>query len=137
MDSSTDNINQKQGEGQAPDQEQGKDQRPFSSEVPELLEHHFEQLHNGSGISVDVIKERGYESVLGKKRLAELGFSKAQQRIPGLLCPGWGVDGQQIPPQYKPDHPRVDRRDRSIKYETPRGVSNRVDCLPRCQKKLA
>ncbi len=45
----------------------------FSKEVPSLLAEHFEQLHHESGISVEVIKERGYESVLGKKRLEELG----------------------------------------------------------------
>ena len=38
----------------------------FSKEVPSLLAEHFEQLHHESGISVEVIKERGYESVLGK-----------------------------------------------------------------------
>lgn len=73
-------------------------QEVFSKECPTLLTHHFEQLHKGSAISIDVIKERGYESVLGKKRLAELGFSKTQQlRIPGLLCPGWNVRGANNP----------------------------------------
>ena len=86
---------------------QGKGQAPFSSEVPELLQHHLEHLQ-ASGISIEVIRERGYESVLGKKHLADLGFSKAQQRTPGLLCPGWSVDGQQIGCQYRPDHPRDD-----------------------------
>ena len=124
----------KHNDKQEPQQSQ---ETVFSRECPSLLTHHFQQLHDGSGISVDVIKERGYESVLGKKRLAELGLTKAQQRTPGLLCPGWGVDGQQIPPQYKPDHPRLDRRGRAIKYETPEGAANRVDCPPRCQKQLA
>jgi len=39
----------------------------FSQQLPSLLQHHFEQLHIQSGIVVDVIKERGCESVLGKK----------------------------------------------------------------------
>ncbi|MDP2989687.1 MAG: bifunctional DNA primase/polymerase [Kiritimatiellota bacterium] len=38
----------------------------FSKECPSLLTHHFQQLHNGSGISVEVIRERGYKSVLDK-----------------------------------------------------------------------
>lgn len=109
----------------------------FSKECPSLLTHHFQQLHDGSGISVDAIKERGYESVLGKKRLAELGFTKAQQRTPGILIPLHGVDGTVVSYQYRPDHPRVDRRGRLIRYETPRGASNRIDCPPRCQKQLA
>jgi len=94
----------------------------FSKECPSLLSHHFDQLHVGSGVSIEVIKERGYESVLGKKRLADLGFTKAQQRTPGLLIPSWSVEGQQNGCQYRSDHPRRDRRDRVIRYETPRGT---------------
>ena len=61
----------------------------FSDAVPKLLVHHFEQLHHGSSISVDVINinERGYKSVPGKKDLVELGFSARQARIPGFLIP--------------------------------------------------
>ena len=127
MPSSTDNINQKQGKGQG----------PFSSEVPELLEHHFKQLHNGSGISVEVIKERGYQSVLGKTALKEAGFSKAQQRAPGILIPLHGVDGTVIGHQYRPDKPREDtKRGHLIKYENPLGSSIRLDVPPRCQGQL-
>ncbi len=49
---------------------------PFSGECPNLLQHHLDHLR-ASGISDDVIRQRGYESVLGKKRLADLGFSSA------------------------------------------------------------
>jgi hypothetical protein len=59
----------------------------FSDAVPKLLVHYFDQLHHGSSISVDVINERGYKSVLGKKELVELGFSARQARIPGFLIP--------------------------------------------------
>jgi hypothetical protein len=52
----------------------------FSKEVPSLLAEHFEQLHHESGISVEVIKERGYESVLGKKRLETLADHSTQQK---------------------------------------------------------
>ena len=51
---------------------------PFSDEFPQLLDKHLDHL-KASAISIDVIKERGYESVLGKKRLADLCFKKAQQ----------------------------------------------------------
>ena len=53
----------------------------FSEEVPELWESHLEHL-KASAISVEVIKERGYKSVLGNLALKETGFSKAQQRAP-------------------------------------------------------
>jgi len=59
----------------------------FSDAVPQLLVHHFDQLHHGSSISVDMINERGYKSVLGKKELVEFGFSARQARIPGFLIP--------------------------------------------------
>jgi hypothetical protein len=61
----------------------------FFDAVPQPLVHHFEQLHHGSSISVDVINinERGYKSVPGKKDLVELGFSAGQGLIPGFLIP--------------------------------------------------
>ncbi|GAI95883.1 unnamed protein product, partial [marine sediment metagenome] len=68
----------------------------FSEEIPALLTTHFQQLHDGSAINIDVIKERQYESTLGKKRLTDLGFNPSQRRIPGIIIPLWGVNGQQI-----------------------------------------
>ena len=68
----------------------------FSDEFPQLLEKHLDHL-KASAICIDVIRERGYESVLDKKRLADLGFNKAQQQhTPGILIPLWGVDGQIV-----------------------------------------
>jgi hypothetical protein len=108
----------------------------FSQQVPALLTHHFNQLHVGSAIAVDVIMEHGYESVLGKKRLADLGFSKAQQRTPGILIPLWGVDGQQIGYQYRPDNPRVTDKGKLIKYENKPHSSIRLDVPLRCRPML-
>lgn len=112
-------------------------QEVFAKECPSLLSHHFDQLHVGSGISVEVIKERGYKSVLGKAPLKEAGFSTRQQRAPGILIPLYGVDGTVIGHQYRPDHPRKDaKRERPIKYENPLGSSIRLDIPPKCQKQL-
>jgi hypothetical protein len=108
----------------------------FSEVIPELLTSHFIHLNEGSGISVDVIKERGYRSLLGKTELVKAGFTASQQRTPGVLIPLWSVDGKEAGCQYRPDNPRVDTRERPIKYETPRGSSNRLDCPPRCHKML-
>ncbi len=108
---------------------------PFSDEVPELLQKHLDHL-KASAISTDVIRERGYESILGKKRLADLGFSKAQQRVPGILIPLWGVDGKPVGYQFKPDTPRQDGKGKLVRYENPAGSSVRLDCPPRCQKML-
>ena len=108
----------------------------FSESIPGLLVKHLEHLCKGSGISVDVIRERGYRSLLGKRDLKQFGFSPAQQRTPGILIPLWGVDGEQVGHQYRPDNPRLDRRGRPIKYESPQGSANRLDCPPWCQGML-
>ena len=109
----------------------------FSTEVPHLLKEHFEHLRQ-SGISVDVIRERDYESILGMAKLKEIGFARLQQRK-GLLIPLHGVDGDIVGYQLRPDHPREQVREgkvRKIKYETPRGASIRFDVPPRCQPQL-
>ena len=109
----------------------------YSDVASELLETHFQHLCDGSGISPQVILERGYKSILGKAELAKSGFSPSQQHAPGILIPLWGVDGNQAGYQYRPDNPRFDSRGRPVKYESPRGSANRLDCPPRCQKMLA
>lgn len=109
---------------------------PFSVECPNLLQHHLDHLHT-SGISDEVIKERGYESVLGKKRLADLGFSSAQQRAPGILFPLHAPDGSPAGYQYRPDHPRMNTNGKLLKYETPTGGNIRLDVPPRCRPGLA
>lgn len=108
----------------------------FSKEAPDLLEDHFRHLHEGSGISMEVILERGYRSLLGRSELKKLGFSTAQQRVPGILIPLWGVNGKLVGHQYRPDNPRLDQRGRSVKYESPRGATNHLDCPRRSQGKL-
>lgn len=110
---------------------------PFSNEVPQLLVRHLEQLHQGSGISIDLIKERGYRSVLDKKELLELNFAPRQAHVPGILIPLHGTDGKPAGWQYKPDTPRVSHKGKTMKYENPRGCAIRLDCPPRCQAMLA
>jgi len=108
----------------------------FSEAVTDLLLTHFQHLSEGSGISVDVIRERGYRSILGKSDLEKLGFSSSQQRAPGILVPLWSVDGKEAGFQFRPDHPRTASRGRPVKYESPKGSSNRLDCPPRSQKMI-
>ena len=108
---------------------------PFSNEVPGLLNEHLDQL-KASAISLDVIRERGYKSVLGKTALREAGFGKAQQRVPGILIPLHSVDGSSISPQYRPDYPRLNTKGKPIKYENPVGSAIRLDVPPRCRPML-
>ena len=106
----------------------------FSEVVPELLPDHLLHLQEGSGITPEVIRERGYRSLLGKSELQKIGFTPAQQRAPGILIPLWSVDGKEAGFQFRPDHPRTSGRGKAVKYESPAGSSNRLDCPPRCQK---
>jgi hypothetical protein len=108
----------------------------FSKDVPALLQEHLDHL-KGSALSLEVIRERGYRSELHKTKLKEVGFSTVQQRIPGILIPLHGVDGEVIGHQYRPDKPRHDpNRDRLIKYENPKGSSVRLDVPPRCRQQM-
>lgn len=108
----------------------------FSEEVPQLLTGHLTHLKEVSGIGIDVIRERGYRSLLGKSELEKLGYTPAQQRTPGILIPLWSVEGKEAGYQFRPDHPRTNSRDKPVKYESPAGSSNRIDCPPRCQKMI-
>ncbi|MDD4986533.1 MAG: DUF3854 domain-containing protein, partial [Dehalococcoidales bacterium] len=108
----------------------------FSDVIPGLLTEHFRHLDEGSGISTDVVGERGYRSILGKAELEKLGFSPAQQRAPGILIPLWSADGKEAGCQFRPDRPRTNGRGKPVKYESPAGSSNRLDCPPRCQKNI-
>ncbi len=109
----------------------------FSEAVPELLSAHFSHLAEGSGISTNAIKERGYRSLLGKSELQKLGFSASQQHVPGILIPLWAVDGGGIVSyQFRPDNPRLNSRGKPVKYENPKGCSVRLDVPPLCRESL-
>jgi hypothetical protein len=104
-------------------------------EAPELLQQHLNHL-TASAISIDVIKERGYKSILGKKTLRDLAFSAVQCRTPGILMPIWSPDGQNTNYQYRPDFPRKDKKGKNVKYETPAGSTICLDVPPRCRSEI-
>jgi hypothetical protein len=108
----------------------------FCEVIPGLFTDHYKHLADGSGINAEVIKERGYRSISGKPDLEKLGFATSQLRVPGFLIPLWSVDGKEAGYQFRPDKPRNNGRGKAIKYESPKGSSNRIDCPPRCQKAL-
>jgi hypothetical protein len=111
-------------------------ENPLSDEVPALLRSHLEHLL-GSAISLDVIRERGYCSVLGPTPLKDAGFAPTQcKHTPGILIPQHGTDGTRTGNLYRPDTPRVTRDGKPIKYETPKDSSLRIDCPPRCHPQL-
>ncbi len=126
--------------------------KPASVESPslyllELAEHHREMLH-ASRISDEVIRARGYRTVINPIELVTLGFNEAQARTPGLLLPGHTPDGQLFF-VYRPDNPRCSDNKHKPKnpdgtypqtikkYEFPKEHSMRLDCPPTCRPELA
>ncbi|MES2360135.1 MAG: DUF3854 domain-containing protein [Gemmatimonadota bacterium] len=96
-----------------------------------LAERHLRELRDASGISEDVIAERGYRTVTDEDELIALGFADYQAR-PGLLIPLHGPDGSNSRYALKPNEPRVGKDGRARKYDYPAGQSPILDVPPRC-----
>lgn len=112
-----------------------------------LSENHLKMLSIESGISDQMIQERGYRTITSEGDLVQFGFSPAQRRVPGLLIPLHTTDGKIDLHVYRPDNPRTyeDRSKREanglrpvkvLKYEIPKGAGVRVDCPPSNLKEL-
>lgn len=102
-----------------------------------LKPDHRRMLESESGITADLIEQRGYETVDDPRRLEALGFSKLQRQIPGLLIPVHGVDGDAVSYQYRPDKPRTNPKTRKpIKYENPAGGRAVIDVPPAIRRQL-
>jgi hypothetical protein len=108
----------------------------FSSQA--LEERHLQHLLS-SGISLEVIKERGYRSTDGGAELLELGFSRDQARLSGLLIPIYSPLGGDPLWQLRPDEPRREVKGNKVKirkYELAPFSENRLDAHPRIQPQL-
>lgn len=114
----------------------------------ELSPEHLSMLRDGSGIDDATISARGYRTITESKHLRELGFSRSQCNVPGLLLPVYTTDGGNSLAVYRPDLPRVmeNKRKRNpdgsfktrvIKYEIPKDAGIRLDCPPVCRPMLA
>ena len=101
-----------------------------------LSDKHKKMLTEGSGISEEVIAARGYRTVNKKVELEELGFVRSQRNVPGLRVPAYSPTGEIATYQYRPDHPRVDKDGRVVKYETPSGSRMVLDVHPFARKML-
>lgn len=119
----------------------------MSNQNLSLSENHLKMLSKESGISNQMIQERGYCTITSEGDLVQFGFSPAQRRVPGLLIPLHTTDGKVGLHVYRPDNPRTyeDRSKREadglrpvkvLKYEIPKGAGVRVDCPPACLKTL-
>lgn len=79
------------------------------------------ELLRASGISPDVARQRNYQSVDTKTRLASIDIPKTHRLVPGLLLPVYGPEcrnGEASTWQYRPDHPRLDAKGKPVKYVT-------------------
>jgi hypothetical protein len=94
-----------------------------------LTERHRANLEIESGISPEVIAERGYFTAEEPEPLLELGFAEYQIRTPSLIIPIWGVDGQFRFARIRPDDPRQDRDKpgKFNKYEQPENTPLALD----------
>ena len=101
-----------------------------------LSDKHKKMLTEGSGISEEVITARGYRTFEKKVELEELGFGRAQRNVQGLLIPCYSPTGEIATYQYRPDHSRVDKDGRVVKYETPSGSRMVLDVHTFARKML-
>jgi hypothetical protein len=103
-----------------------------------LAEHHLETLTKESGISEAVIRARGYWTATEEEDLLDLGFTKPQRRVPALVIPVWGVDGEIRFSRIRPDDPREDPKKpgKVIKYEQPGGTPVTLDVPPASREGL-
>ena len=100
-----------------------------------LLDHHRRLLEVASGISPDVVAERGYWSATEASELAALGFSPGQRLVPALVIPIWTVNGVVGLHQIRPDNPRI-VGDKIRKYEIPARSKLVLDIPPRVRPVL-
>lgn len=102
----------------------------------ELLEHHRLMLERDSGISADVVAERGYYTALDWHDLQDTAF-RGGQKVPGtfpwLIIPQYGPGGEHVYDVARPDLPAVDSTGRVKKYLQPAGVGHRLDVPQRCR----
>jgi hypothetical protein len=97
-----------------------------------LAHHHRVMLGQGSGISPEKIRDRGYFTVTDANDLRELGFANHQLRVPAMVIPVYGVDGGFRFYRIRPDDPRRDleKPGKVVKYEQPTGTGLTID-VPR------
>ena len=95
----------------------------------QLSSEHLAALLQGSGLSRDVIRARGYRTTSTRAEMKRMGFSDAQARVPALIIPVYDTSGESVLYQARPDTPRI-KGGKPIKYETPQGTRMVLDVHP-------
>jgi len=107
--------------------------RPFDGH--ELLAHHRQALLD-SGITPEVISERGSFSATTFKEARDLGFTQSQALTPALVIPLHTADGEPGGYLLRPDTPRAGADGKVVKYEQRRGKAPVLDVPPRVRERL-
>lgn len=103
----------------------------------DALDYRRREIVEESGIDPNVALERGYYLEKTKRGLERLGFKRSQQLAPALVIPRFSPSGEEIPPQIKPDSPRINpKTGKSNKYESMAGKDVRLSVHPRCVDKM-
>jgi hypothetical protein len=108
-------------------------------ELQRRLDYRYDEIVRESGIDPLVAVERDYYLEKTKKGLERLGFTRKQQKAPAMVIPRFSPSGEEIPPQIKPDSPRlVEGRSkvREVKYDYPPNTPVRLSVHPRTVKVL-
>jgi uncharacterized protein DUF3854 len=98
---------------------------------------HRKMLFEESGIGARIAVKRGYRTLTSKADLERLGFGRSQRNVPALLIPIYGSTGEVVLYQSRPDSPRIGKRGKPVRYETPTGASMVLDVHPFCRESLA
>jgi hypothetical protein len=101
-----------------------------------LSDDHKQMLIEKSGINPEVVEARGYRTIEKKVELKTLGFSDSQRNTPGLLIPVYSPTGEIATYQYRPDQPRIGKKGKPVKYETPSGSRMVLDVHPSAREML-
>ncbi len=104
---------------------------------PRLHPHHLAELRDGSGISPEVIAQRGAYTVTSSDELLRLGFTQKGLHTTGYMLPIHTLNGWEQGYAYKPDVPlaevRPDGTVKQRKYLRPPKSPNRLDVPPACR----
>ncbi|MBW2422401.1 MAG: DUF3854 domain-containing protein [Deltaproteobacteria bacterium] len=103
---------------------------------PEALLPHHRLLIRESAIASEVAEARGYRSATEKQELLDLGFAPYQAIVPTLVVPIHTVCGEVATYQIRPDRPRVTKKGREVKYETPKDSRLHIDVPPTVRDRL-
>ena len=107
------------------------------AQLRERLDYRTREIVEESGIDPTVALERDYYLEKTKKGLERLGFKRRQQQAPAIVIPRFSPAGDEIPPQIKPDSPRLEENSkgvREVKYENVAGSNVRLSVHPRAVK---